>query len=292
MVLFGVLITLTTTARAQREVLYEQYIQNPMAINPAFTGMREDFSMTALLRRQWFLIQNAPITQTFAMDGTVANGKIGLGLQALNDRMPPYYTTGVYGSGAYHWDASVSWRVSLGVQGGVNVLPVYDFSSGASTNRALGSFGAGVWLTSADRFYVGISKPELLSQGFGGNRQSLLSYRQPLFVTAGATFDAAEKLTITPSVLIVQEKGLPLRLDAGGRVWYDEKLGFGAFYRSASVNYLQVSGEAQLGRNVRVGYIYNSRAIETTIVGRNNNPLSIHEVMLKLTPSPTKFHLN
>ncbi len=290
--ILGFVLLFTIKSYAQREVLYEQYIQNPMAINPAFTGMREDFNMTTLLRRRWFTIPNSPITQTFAMDGTVANGKIGLGLQALNDRLSPYYTTGVYGSGAYHWDASVSWRISLGVQGGINVLPLYDFASGVSTNGVLGSFGAGVWLRYAEQFYLGISKPELLSQNFGSSRQSLLTYRQPLFFTAGARFDAGEQWQVTPSALIVQEKGLPLRVDVGARAWYDEKIGFGAFYRMAAVNYVQLSGEAQLGKNVRLGYIFNSRAIESTIVGINNNPLTIHELMLKFIPSPTKFHLN
>lgn len=128
---------------AQKEILYEQYIQNPMAINPAFTGARDDFNMSVLLRRRWFLIPNAPITQSFSMDGTVANGKIGLGLQALNDRMSPYYTTGVYGSGAYHWQASVAWKISFGLQGGINVLPVYDFATNTSQNRALASLGQG-----------------------------------------------------------------------------------------------------------------------------------------------------
>lgn len=275
---------------AQKEVLYEQYIQNPMAINPAFTGVRQDFNMSVLLRRRWFLIPNAPITQTFAMDGALANGKVGLGLQALNDRMSPYYTTGVYGSAAYHWDASVTWKVSLGVQGGINVLPVYDFASGTSLNRALGSFGVGVWVHSDD-FYLGVSKPELLSQGYG-NRQNTFEYSKPLYITAGATFQPNDQVKIMPSMLFVQESGYKLRIDVGGRVWYGEKVGIGAHYRMARVNYVQLSGEAQVGKNVRLGYIYNSRAIESSIVGINNNPISIYEIMLKFTPNPSGFHTN
>ena len=275
---------------AQKEVLYEQYIQNPMAINPAFTGVREDFNMSVLLRRRWFLIPNAPITQTFAMDGTLAKGKVGLGLQALNDRMSPYYTTGVYGSAAYHWDASVSWKVSFGLQGGINVLPVYDFASGTSLNRALGSFGLGVWAHS-DNLYFGISKPELLSQGYG-NRQNSFEYSKPLYITAGASFQPTDQVKITPSVLFVQETGYKLRVDVGGRVWLYEKIGLGAFYRMARVNYVQLSAEAQVGKNVRLGYIYNSRAIESSIVGINNNPISLHEIMLKFTPNPSGFHTN
>ncbi len=291
--IFAAVFLFSLKSHAQREVLYEQYIQNPMAINPAFTGVREDFNMTVLLRRRWFTIPNSPITQTFAMDGTVADGKVGIGLQALNDRLSPYFTTGVYGSAAYHWDASVSWRVSLGMQGGINVLPLYDFASGVSTNGVLGSLGAGVYVRYAEQFYAGISKPELLSQNFGSGRQSLLTYRQPLFITAGAAFDAGEKMRVLPSVLIVQEKGLPLRVDVGTRAWYDEKVGFGAFYRMASVDYFQLSVEAQLGGNARLGYIFNSRAIESGIINsNNNNPLTIHELMLKFIPNPTKFHFN
>lgn len=274
----------------QKDVLYEQYSQNPMAINPAFTGVREDFNMTVLLRRRWFLIPNAPITQTFSMDGTLANGKIGLGLQALNDRMSVYNTTGVYGSAAYHWDASVRWKISLGVQGGINVLPVYDFASNTSQNRALGSVGAGIWAQS-DQFYFGISKPELLSQGYGG-RQNLFKYRQPLYIVAGATLQTSDMVKIIPSVLLVQESGRKLRVDIGGRLWYNQKLGLGASYRMAKINYVQLSGEFHVSNNIRVGYIYNSRAIESGIVGVSNNPISLHEIMLKFIPSPTGFHLN
>lgn len=291
-VLSFILGSIVTSFRsyAQKEVLYEQYIQNPMAINPAFTGVRQDFNMSVLLRRRWFLIPNAPITQTFAMDGAIANGKVGLGLQALNDRMSPYYTTGVYGSAAYHWDASVAWKVSFGAQGGINVLPVYDFASGTSLNRALGSFGVGLWVHS-DEIYFGISKPELLSQGYG-NRQNTLVYSKPLYITAGATFQPTDQVKVTPSVLVVQESGYKLRIDVGGKLWYDEKVGIGAYYRMARVNYVQLSGEAQVGKNVRLGYIYNSRAIESSIVGINNNPISIHEIMLKFIPNPTGFHVN
>lgn len=278
-----------TSTLAQKEVLYEQYIQNPMSINPAFTGVRQDFNMSLLLRRRWFTIPNSPITQSFAMDGTLANGKVGLGLQALNDRISNFYTTGVYGSVAYHFDASATWKVSLGVQGGINVLPVYDQNSGFSSNRALGSVGAGIYAHS-DQFYVGISKPELLSQSYG--QRSGFVYSKPLYVSVGATLEADDQFTILPSVLIVQQKDRKLRIDAGARVWYHEKVGVGAYYRMARDNYFQFSAEVQLTGNLRLGYVLNTRAIESGIYGSGGVPISIHEAMLKFTPSPTRFHLN
>ncbi|HEV7350570.1 type IX secretion system membrane protein PorP/SprF [Telluribacter sp.] len=274
----------------QREVLYEQYQQNPMAINPAFTGVREDFNMTAILRRRWFFLPNAPITQTFATDGTVANGKVGLGLQALNDRMSVYATTGAYGSVAYHVASTGPVKISLGIQGGVNVLPVYDFTSNTSLSRALGSFGAGIWLRT-DRFYAGVSKPELLAQGYG-SRASYGIYRRPLYVLAGGQFDLAEDLKLVPQVLVVQEAGTSLRVDVGARAWYNERIGLGASFRTAVRNYLQLSGEVQVSTNVRVGYIFNSRAIEAGANVTSTGPVGMHELMLKFVPNPSGFHLN
>ncbi|WP_247231673.1 type IX secretion system membrane protein PorP/SprF [Telluribacter sp. SYSU D00476] len=279
-----------TWSFGQREVLYEQYQQNPMAINPAFTGVREDFNMTVLLRRRWFFLPNSPITQTFATDGMLANGRIGLGLQALNDRMSVYGTTGAYGSAAYHLAATGTLKVSLGVQGGVNVLPVYDVASGISVNRALGSLGVGLWLRS-DRFYAGISKPELLDQGYG-SRQFASVYRRPLYLLAGGQYDMSDDVTLLPQVLVVQESGSRLRVDVGARAWFYERVGLGASFRTAVQNYLQLSAEVQVSNNVRVGYMFNSRAIERGSLTSNTAPAGMHELMLKFVPNPSGFHRN
>lgn len=280
----------TTWSFGQREVLYEQYQQNPMAINPAFTGVREDFNMTVLLRRRWFFLPNSPITQTFATDGMLANGKIGLGLQALNDRMSVYGTTGAYGSVAYHLAATGTLKVSLGVQGGVNVLPVYDATSGIAVNRALGSMGVGLWLRS-DRFYAGISKPELLEQGYG-SRQFASVYRRPLYLLAGGEYDMSADVTLLPQVLVVQESGSRLRVDVGARAWFYERVGIGASFRTAIQNYLQLSAEVQVSNNVRVGYMFNSKAIERGGLTSNTAPAGMHELMLKFVPNPSGFHRN
>ncbi|GAB2800662.1 hypothetical protein GCM10027275_53430 [Rhabdobacter roseus] len=285
-----IMALLPTVLFAQREVLYEQYLQNPMAINPAFTGVREDFNMTLLLRRRWFSLPNFPITQSFAMDGTLANGRLGLGLQALNDRMSPYGTTGIYGSTAYHFTPWGTWKLSLGAQGGINVLPVYDPSTNTSLNRALGSLGVGAWLRS-EHFYVGVSKPELLNKGFG-QRTIPLAYRTPLYVMVGGSYALAEEWQLHPYALVVQESKQKLRVDLGTRLWYDEKIGVGASYRIVQSPYFQLSAEAQVSKNIRLGYLFNSKPIEGAFNLNPNAPLGIHELMLKFVPSPTAFHTN
>lgn len=283
---------LVSVSYAQREVLYEQYLQNPMAINPAFTGVREDFNMTATLRRRWFSMPNSPVSQTFFSDGTVANGKVGIGLQALNDRMSAYQNVGVYASAAYHFDVSATWKVSLGAQGGINVLPVGD-GSGYYNDRALASAGVGIWVRS-DAFYVGVSKPEILSEGFGINQTVTFAYQKPLYVMMGGKLPLDNDFQLLPTILLVQQKDKDFRVDVGSRLWYDEKIGVGASYRMGDIKFLQLSGEVQLGRNIRLGYTYNSKPIEfiTNTTSASAAPISIHELMIKFIPSPTRFHYN
>lgn len=279
--------------QAQREVLYEQYVQNPMSINPGFTGAREDFNMTAIFRRKWFNIPNSPTSQTFAADGTVANGKFGIGFQALNDQTSYFTTTGFVGSFAFHLGLSETWKLGLGAQGGINVLPVSD-GTFVSNNRALGSFGLGAWLRS-DQLYFGISKPEVLSQKFGDQVVGTL-YRRPLYITAGGSYDLSEDVMMLPHVLFIQEKDHKLRFDVGSRFWFREKVGLGASYRvgggyssmSAKVDYLQLTAEVQLGKNVRLGYFYSTRQAEQ-IYASYSGPKGIHELMLKFIPNPKGF---
>lgn len=280
---------------AQREVLYEQYLQNPMAINPAFTGVREVFNVTAIFRRKWFTIQNSPTSQSFAADGTFGNGKFGVGFQALNDQTSYFTTTAFSASFAYHLQISDTWKLGLGGQGGINLLPVFDVGSSLnSNNRALGSVGIGAWLRS-ENFYVGVSKPELLSQSFGMQQISAY-YRRPLYVMVGGSYDLADDVKLLPNLLFVQEKDYKLRFDVGGRVWFNEKVGVGATYHAgggysyggSNINYLQLSAEVMVGRNVRLGYFYSTKQIEQfNAVG--TGPKGIHELMLKFVPNPNGF---
>jgi type IX secretion system PorP/SprF family membrane protein len=278
----------------QREVLFEQYVQNPMAINPAFTGVRQTFNITAMFRRKWFNIQNSPSSQTFAADGSFGNGKFGAGFQALNDQTSYFTTTALSASFAYHLGISDIWKVSMGAQGGINVLPVFDVGA-RSNNRALGSFGVGAWLYS-EQFYLGISKPEVLSHSFGDQAIGGF-YRRPLYIMTGGSYDLAEDITLLPHVLVVQEKDHKLRLDVGARFWFSEKIGLGASYRmgggvnsfsASGINFLQLSGEVQVGKNVRLGYFYNSKQVEQ-IFATYGGPKGVHELMLKFVPNPNGF---
>ena len=277
-------------ARAQKEVLYSQYLVNPLSINPATAGSRESFHLTAFFRRKWIGLRNAPVTQSVSMDGAVAQGRIGLGFQALNDRMGLYQATGFYGSVAYHFNLPALAKLSIGIQGGVSVLPFTSLNSSSGLNQTVGSFGAGIYYKS-DRFFAGLSAPELNKQSVGINGPSFVT--RPVMVQAGTTVEIDDNVVLIPSVLISKSAGRPLGVDLNARLWVNEQIGLGVSYRRNSpgivqTTYLQALAEYQLTKAIRVGYLFNSKTPENPDA-KLYFQQSVHELMFRFSPNVLKF---
>ncbi|WP_266364392.1 PorP/SprF family type IX secretion system membrane protein [Tellurirhabdus rosea] len=278
-------------ANAQREVLYAQYFTNPLTINPAYTGVRESLTMTAVFRRKWLGVQGFPVTQSLGMDGEVGNSGIGLGLQALNDRMSPYSNTGIYGSVAYHIRLASGAKLSFGGSGGINVLPVFDPATSVGLNKALPSVGVGAHYE-GNTLWLGISKPELIDRPLrltGTN--AALQYNRPLFIQAGAKLPASEGVMLMPSLLLTQQQSLPLGVDLNLKSWFMQKVALGVSVRlnNASLiarqSYVLALAEYQLANTIRVGYNYSSRTAENPFFPQR----SVHELVFRYTPSPMLF---
>ncbi|WP_282456230.1 PorP/SprF family type IX secretion system membrane protein [Chitinophaga sedimenti] len=113
------MLLLVLAAKAQQDAMYTQYMFNTMAINPGYAGSRGTLSATALYRRQWIGVEGAPETQTVSLDMSTRDKKIGLGLQAFNDKIGITRSTGFYATYAYriNFRDDVS-SLSVGLQGG------------------------------------------------------------------------------------------------------------------------------------------------------------------------------
>ncbi|GAB3694322.1 type IX secretion system membrane protein PorP/SprF [Spirosoma flavus] len=279
-------------AQAQKEVLYSQYLITPLSINPAYAGSRESIHLTASLRRKWISVRVAPVTQTVSVDGAVAKGKIGLGFQAQNDRMGLFAATGAYGSVAYRFNLPALAKLSIGIQGGINVLPIYDFASASSLNRAIASFGVGIYYQS-DRWFGGISAPEMTGQALDLSGRYLYKSVRPVMAQVGVNLSAGENTVLIPSVMVSKIEDKPLGVDVNLKAWFNEQIGIGASYRQNSpgliqTNYLQASAEYQLTKAIRLGYIFYSKTPENPTAGLYFQE-SVHEVMLRFAPNVLKF---
>jgi type IX secretion system PorP/SprF family membrane protein len=281
----------THHAQAQREVQYAQYLVNPLAINPAATGIRETFHFNAVLRRQFVAgVQGLPITQSFAMDGTVANGKIGLGLQGLNDRVSA--NTAVFGSISYIHKISDYQKLSIGALGGINVLPARDvLNTGGNINKALPSAGVGIYYED-ETFFGGVSMPEILKQQYGYNSTSgLINYQRPIFVQLGMKSEVSDGIIIKPSLLLTKPEKSKMRLDLNALATVQDRFTGGLSVRFGSTTYWQALLAYDVSKNIRIGYAYSSRRVEDFNAQTNNIAgvgKGIHEIVFTLQPNPQR----
>nr|WP_294893873.1 type IX secretion system membrane protein PorP/SprF [uncultured Pedobacter sp.] len=280
---FLMLMVFTETSKAQQDPMYTQYMFNALALNPAYAGSRNVVSATALYRNQWTGLKGAPETATFTIDAPINDKKIGLGLQVFNDKLGITNTTGIVASGAYRIRMDKG-TLAFGLQGSVsnfraNYQNVALDQSGSNTdvafqdnvNNTLFNLGTGIYYNS-DRFYVGLSAPQLLPNKLGSTTLSIQEIH--LFLTAGVVFDLSDDFKLKPSIMVKEVKGAPIEGDLNTMLWIKDVLGVGVQYRSNA----DVSGlfEIQATPQIRLGYSYDYSI--TTLQNHNSGS---HEIMLR-----------
>ena len=276
-------------AKAQQETMYTQYMFNMLAINPAYAGSRNVTSVTALYRDQWIGIAGAPKTATATIDMPIDDKKVGLGLQVYSDQIGITTTSGAFLSYAYRirFDRGT---LSFGLQGGasqyradftsvaLNTGAPVDIAFSQNVNKLLVDLGTGVYYNT-DRFYLGISSPQLLSNkltnlAVTGN-STFAGQSLHYFIASGYVFPINNgDLNFKPSILIKGVRGAPLQADINATLWIKDVVAFGAQYRTDS----SVAGlvELQISPQLRLGYSYD--ASTTSLVQYNSGS---HEIMLR-----------
>lgn len=266
----------------QQQAMYTQYMFNGLAINPAYAGSHETLSLTALLREQWVNIEGAPSTQTLSLHAPIKRKKIALGMLLLNDQIGVINQTGLYASYAYKINFGNESTLSMGISGGFSyydaafsqVQPDDPSFALGDVNEFHPNVGVGFYYYS-DRFYVGISTPQILETTFNRvNDDSDSKFRRHYFFTAGRVFDLSRNLKLKPSILFKAVDGAPSAVDLNVSVLLQEILWLGVSYRSFD----SFDGiiRFQLTPAFQLGYAYDF--ITTSELSRVNG--GSHEIML------------
>ncbi len=286
-----ILYLFTQTAFAQQDPMFTQYMFNMLPFNPAYTGSRDVISLNAMYRNQWSGIEGAPQTMIFTADSPFLQEKIGAGIIISNDRLGVYSTTNFLGTFAYRLRLRKG-TFAFGMQGGgTNIIrdfPSVEVSRGAAPvdlsfsqpfNDFLPTVGAGIYYSS-DKFYAGLSVPNLLQQELSTKVISLKDLRaqrfRHFFLMAGYVFNLGSDFKLKPSTLIKFEASSPLQADLNLNFWMFDKFGIGLSYRSLDA--LSILLEIQATEQIRIGYSYDlphSRLLQYVKLG------GTHEVMLR-----------
>src|SRR6476620_6299690 len=118
LLLFTALAFGTFLSKAQIDPLYAQYLNNPLLINPAYSGIHNNLNATASYRKQWAGFDGSPSTFNVNAHSSFNINKMALGLIVLSDKVGVNANTEVQATYAYKLDLNGKF-LSFGLQAGM-----------------------------------------------------------------------------------------------------------------------------------------------------------------------------
>ena len=279
---------------AQQDAQYTQYMFNTLSVNPAYAGSRGQLSFAGLYRSQWVGLDGAPETFTLNLHSPIRNSRLGYGISIVNDNIGDGVVQETY------FDAVVSYtlelardaKLSFGLKAGGNMISL-DFNGLRNfdqevvqqdniDNQFNPNFGLGLYYHT-DRFYAGISAPNILESEYFDNDNSddavnfLSAERINFYFITGYVLDIGPDLLFKPALLTKAVGGAPLQVDVSANFLFANKFSFGAAYRfDAAVSAL---AGFQITDQIMIGLAYDR---ETTDLGGTQFNDGSFEIFLRL----------
>jgi len=307
--ILAIIIAFTSVkANAQQTIQFSQYVFNGLAVNPAYAGYKDDWTVNLSSRIQWVGINDAPRTGTLSVDGlpNTDNKNVGLGLIATFDQLGPENTSSLYLNYAYRLqlDNEDTRRLCFGFAVGAEQYSI-DGSKFNATDPGDGAIPLGVVSKFTPDVRVGIY---YYSPGayFGASVFNLLSGAgiksventqivqmvRTAYITGGVLLPLDDHLDLKPSMMIKEDFKGPTNIDISSYLLFNKIFWLGASYRTGiaiwNKNGLQSVGDnsdavaaiAQfyINDHLRVGYSFD---FTTSKLANYQN--GSHEVSLSLT---------
>jgi type IX secretion system PorP/SprF family membrane protein len=284
------------SVHAQIDPLYAQYLNNPLVINPAYTGLNKELNASVSFRKQWAGFDGSPTTINFTVHSSLFDNKMGAGLIVVSDKIGENKNTLAMGTYSYKIGLSNNMNLSFGLQAGIanyrsdnlelNIDDETDPYFAGNQNITKPVFGAGIILTS-DNLFLGISVPRMLAAketfGSGSDAVEASLYNQHFYGMASYILFINERIRLKPSALLKFVKGNPLSVDLNAMLNIDERYGVGAFTRNFNTYGLLAS--IKFAQSYKFSYAFELPTNNS--VGVN---FTTHEITLGLSMAIFDFH--
>ena len=303
-------------AQAQQTIQFSQYMFNGLALNPAYAGYKDDWTVNLSSRIQWVGINDAPQTGTASIDGLTnsTDKNIGLGFLATFDRLGPENTSSFYANYSYRLrlDNDDTQRLCFGFAVGGEQYSI-DGSKFTATDPGDGiiplgveskfspDFRIGAYYYSPG-FYAGASVFNLLSNvGIAAiDNTEIVQRVRTAYVTTGGMISLSDHVDIKPSIMIKEDFKGPTNIDLTSYLLFNKALWFGASYRtgvsiwnnsslqsiSDNTDAVAVIAQFYVNENFRVGYSF-----DFTVSKLANYQNGTHEISLSITLPSKKQRL-
>jgi type IX secretion system PorP/SprF family membrane protein len=281
------LILIPISLSGQLAPVTNQYVLNPLTINPAYAGNRGVLNVAAFYRKQWVGIQGAPETMTFAADLPVLDNKVGLGLVVITDKVGVTKETYIISNYSYTLNIGEG-LLSFGLGAGIittntawSDLVVLDPGDELylvdSRRFIVPSFSFGTYYTNHN-YFLGFSIPKFIGYKFDYDKNKYGLTVDPsqysfLFNT-GYAFNLAPKVNFIPSTLLSLTPGKKVLYDLNANFVFNNRFWAGASYRNARS--LGALVQIQINNQLKVAYTYD---FDTGTLGGYSN--GSHEIMLR-----------
>lgn len=291
-----VIIAGSTSAMAQQDAQFTQYMYNGMYYNPAFAGKEGGFRFSALHRTQWANYSTstgqsgAPVSQLLTAQGRLDSKNIGYGLTIVNDNIGASSNLEINLQGSYHKTinrSNLSFGVSIGMFSSsldfgelIVVNPEPNLPSSGKENQMNLNFSAGLLLDRGD-YYIGLSSRHLNEPNFDfGNESYANQLKNHSYLLMGYRFRPIGQLAIEPSFLIKSVSFNNFSYDVSVIATHQNKISGGiAFRGEESVSF--ILGYSLLRDNsLKLGYSF-----DFIVAGLEAKSPTSHELLLRYTLS-------
>lgn len=284
--LIGLAVLLVSSVHAQQQVQYTQYMYNTMSVNPGYTGTSNRLEAFVMHRSQWVGMAGAPSSQNLGVQGAVSK-RIGLGFSAIKDRLGPANELYLNASAAVRLNLSQKVKLSIGINGGIDVLSV-DWSAGQALhendqslmnniqNRVRPLVGAGLYVYSGN-WYAGVSSPSFIkTDRYTSATTAPINSVIHWYIIGGYVFNLTERLKFKPAVLAKLVQGAPLTVDLSANFMLQDKYTMGLAYRFNDA--LSILAGITFKKSFFLGYSYD---FSVTRLQKYNS--GSHDIIFKYT---------
>jgi type IX secretion system PorP/SprF family membrane protein len=278
-------------AVAQQDPLYSQYMLNPFLLNPAYSGLTNNFNAMAGYRTQWTGYEGHPQTFFASAHTSLVDNKVGTGILFINDRLGSMATTEANINFAYKLNFSKS-TFSFGMRTGIlsyesdySNLNLYDPNDVAFTGNTRGTsanLGAGVIIKS-EKYFIGLSVPRLLPTTFKNSGQEFELYNQHFYLQGSYVHYVNENIRFKPSVLLRGVKGAPLSADIAFNININALYTAGVFTRNFGTYGFLI--QALVKEKFRFGYVFELPTNKSV-----GSQFTTHELAIGIQLATFRYH--
>lgn len=265
-----------------------QYIFNPIALNPALAGSADALRINLLYRNQWVGFKGAPKTLSFSAHSPMRKQNMGLGVFITNNQIGVSNETSLIGNYSFRIKMKKG-NLAMGLGGGIIMMNTAwtellandhndDLIQSNSPTYLIPEVSIGAYY-STKKYHIGFSIPYMFSYTFNSSKDkydvsndfSKYSY----IISGDYIFNLQQNFKMIPSLMLKYKKESKSDLIIISRLIYMDKFSVGTAYDSERKLFKGMF-QIQLNKQFRLGYVADFN--KTTY---NKSNVGAHELMIR-----------